>query len=322
MEIMSYRYNYNDYSTYLIKTFGFKVQKISIDAGFSCPNRDGIISYEGCAYCNNKSFVPGYCSGEQSSISTQIEDGISFFARKDNKVKGYLAYFQAYTNTYATLHVLKNKYEEALKHKDILGLIIGTRPDCINDEIISYLKEISKSYYVMVEFGVESVYDTTLLLINRGHSYSTAVDAITKTANAGICTLAHVILGLPNESKGQMLEMADRISELPLTTLKIHQLQIIKGTKFSLLYEKNPDYFNLSTLQEYINLLVGFIARLNPDIVIERFVSQCSQSLLIAPKWGIKQCQFNSRLESSLEQLNIHQGDLYPNKKVKNITCP
>lgn len=300
---------YYDYSTYLKSIFKDRVQKLTINAGFSCPNRDGKISFGGCTYCNNATFSPSYCSPEKS-ITQQIEEGIIFFSKK-YKNQNYLAYFQSYTNTYAPLEKLKNIYEEAINNPKISGIVIGTRPDCINQQLIEYLANLASRKYVMVEYGVESTHDTTLLNINRGHNYQTAVDTIKMTAEYGIHTSAHLILGLPGENEDIILSHADRISELPIKTLKLHQLQIIKGTKMGKEYTENPEKFKLYTSDEYLTLLTRFIARMSPSIALERFISQSPADLLIAPRWGIKNYEFTAKLEKKLAQTTTYQGAEY-----------
>ena len=222
---------YNDYSTYLSEIFPQRIQKISINAGFTCPNRDGKIGYGGCTYCNNQTFHPDYCQPNKS-ITQQVNDGINFF-RKKYENQRYLAYFQAYTNTYDSIESLISKYEEALSHPLVEGIVIGTRPDCINNQLLDYLENISKTKYVMIEFGIESTNDNTLEFINRGHDFATAKAAITATAQKGIATGAHLILGLPKEDQKIIFDHAKNISTLPLTCIKLHQLQLIKGTKMA-----------------------------------------------------------------------------------------
>lgn len=301
--------NYKDYSTYLKSIFPFRMQKISINAGFSCPNRDGVISMGGCTYCNNQTFNPDYCQPNKT-ISQQIDEGIDFF-RKKYPDQRYLAYFQAFTNTYGDLNVLQKKYEEALQHPLVEGLVIGTRPDCVDGELLDYLKSLNEKKYIMVEYGVESTLDRTLKLINRGHLYDVAQKAITETAQRGIATGAHLILGLPMESQEEMLAHADRISQLPLTCIKLHQLQIIKGTKMAEQYLQNPEWFHLFSAEEYIDLVLQFTERLNPDFVIERFISQSPPSLLAVEGWGLKNFEFTAKLEKKMREKNIIQGSLW-----------
>ena len=299
---------YNDYASYSRRIFGGRVQKISINAGFTCPNRDGFVGFNGCTYCNNQTFNPDYCQPNKS-ISQQIDEGIHFFSHK-YQGQYYLAYFQAYTNTYAPLSILRKYYEEALSNPLVKGIVIGTRPDCINKELLDYLQQISLTKYVMVEFGVESTNDTTLRLINRGHNYEVARQAIIETAKRGIATSAHLILGLPCENNEQIINHANLISQLPLTTIKLHQLQLIKGTVMAQQYNEHPEWFHIFSVEEYIELLINFIAHLNPQFVIERFISQSPSKWLIAPQWGLKNYEFTDKLEKRMQQENIHQGDL------------
>lgn len=300
---------YYNYPTYLRQVFNERVQKITIDAGFTCPNRDGLKGYGGCTYCNNEAFVPSF-SLKKNTIAKQVADGIGFFAHKYNNQK-YLAYFQSYSNTYGPLDYLKSIYEEALSNPKIAGLVIGTRPDCVSDELLAYLGALAKKTYIIVEYGVESTLNTTLQAINRGHTYEDAVEAINKTAAHGIPTSAHLILGLPGETRQDMLNHAVKISELPITTLKLHQLQIVKQTKMAKQYEEDPSLFHLFSFEEYISLLCDFIALVRPEIVLERFVSQTPADLLIAPYWGLKNYEFSAKLEKCLRERNIHQGDRY-----------
>lgn len=300
---------YNDYSTYLRGVFGCKVQKISVNAAFSCPNRDGTIGRGGCTYCNNASFNPGYCDISKS-ISVQLQEGVRFFSRKYPTMK-YLAYFQAYTNTYGSLDDLKRKYEEALSVDGVLGLVIGTRPDCMPDELLAYLSQLSRQVYLMVEYGVESIDDDMLRHLNRGHDFATAVTAIRKTAEAGINVGVHLILGLPGDDESKIMEQPAVISRLPITTLKLHQLQIIKGTRMAEEYALNPDKFAFFSIDDYVELVARYIERLRPTIVLERFVSQSPKSLLVAPDWGIKNYEFVERVRKRLMYMSSYQGKLY-----------
>lgn len=289
---------YNDFGSFLQQHFTGKVQKISIHAGFTCPNRDGKKGFGGCTYCNNQTFSPDYCHTDKT-VSEQLEEGIQFFSHKHPTMR-FLAYFQAYTNTYGELEELIAKYEEALAHPQVVGLIVGTRPDCVGDELLDYFEALSKKTFVLIEYGVESTCDATLELINRGHTYAEAEEAIRKTAARGIMAGAHLILGLPKESRETILSHADRISELPLTTIKLHQLQLIRHTKMAAQYAEHPEWFHLFEVDEYIELIVEFIQRLNPRFVIERFVSQSPKELLIAPDWGLKNNEFTVKIERRL----------------------
>ena len=288
-----------EFTDYLRERFpSFKVQKISIDAGFTCPNRDGLKGHGGCTYCNNHTFNPNYCSSSKS-ITEQLSEGIRFFSRKYPEMK-YIAYFQAYTNTYSKIESLRKKYEEALEAEGVAGIIIGTRPDCVSDELLDYLKELCPRTFVMVEYGIESTSNDTLKRINRGHTYEEAEDAVRRTAERDIPVGAHIILGLPGETREQILLHADKISVLPLTSVKLHQLQIIRGTVMGDEYKAFPERFRLYSAYEYIDLVIDFIDRLRKDIHIDRFVSQSPKELLIAPDWGLKNHEFRAKLERRL----------------------
>ena len=310
---MSYIINtserYLNYNQVLKSEFTERVQKISINAGFTCPNRDGSRGLGGCTYCNNQTFSPEYCKPTKS-ITQQIEEGIAFFNHK-YEAQIYLAYFQSYTNTYDKIEKLKAIYEEALKHPKVVGIVIGTRPDCVNDELLDYFAELSKRYYVMIEYGIESTNDRTLEFINRGHDYACAEKAIRDTASRGIKTGAHLILGLPHETHEMILNHARRISKLPLTAVKLHQLQLVKGTKMAKQYTEHPEWFNLYTADEYIDLAIDFIELLNPNIAIERMISQSPAGFLIAPKWGLKNFEFVVKVEKRMIQRNTRHGSRF-----------
>ncbi len=301
--------HYNDYGTWLKSQFDFKVQKISINAGFTCPNRDGRVGTGGCTYCNNQTFNPEYCDNSKS-ITQQLEEGKMFFSKKYPEMK-YLAYFQAYTNTYDSVERLKCKYEEALSVSDVVGIVIGTRPDCMPDELLDYLEELNKRTFLIVEFGVESTYDDTLVRINRGHSHSQTVDAIMRTSSRGIKVGVHIILGLPGESKEMLLNEAEVLSALPVTLLKMHQLQLIKGTKMADEFFASPADFHLFSADEYIDLVIDFVERVRPDMVLERFVSQSPSSLLAVPGWGLKNFEFVDKVRKRMAERNAIQGRLY-----------
>lgn len=299
---------YNNYNDILRQSFGNRVQKVSINAGFTCPNRDGNKGKGGCTYCNNQTFVPDYCHPVKN-ITRQIEEGILFFQKKEKyRDQAYLAYFQSYTNTYDSFDKLKLIYEEALQHPRIQGIVVGTRPDCVNDEILDYFKALSERMYVMIEYGVESTDDRTLEFIRRGHDYRCAVDAIHATAERGIYTAAHLILGLPGENHETILSHADKLNALPLTALKLHQLQLVKGTVMAQQAQTNPEWFSFYTADEYIDLAIDFLERLSPDIAIERFVSQSPKELLISPDWGIKNFEFIAKVEKRLVERDTWQG--------------
>lgn len=300
---------YREFSGLLAKEFPFKVQKISINAGFTCPNRDGLKGVGGCTYCNNQSFSPGY-GGRQRSVSDQLTDGIAFFSHKYPDMK-YLAYFQSYTNTYEEIEVLVAKYEEALSYPGVVGLIIGTRPDCMPDELLDYFDKLNKRTFLLIEYGLESTFDSTLEFINRGHTFADSMEAIIKTADRGIYAGAHLILGLPRETREQILGHADKISRLPLTTIKLHQLQLIRGTVMARQYREHPEWFNLFEIDEYVDLCIDFAERLNPEFYIERFVSQSPKELLIAPDWGLKNFEFTNKVLKRFIQRETCQGHLF-----------
>ena len=297
---------YNDYGSFLQQYFAGKVQKISINGGFTCPNRDGTVGRGGCTFCNNQTFNPDYCRSELS-VTEQLQEGIRFFARKYPTMR-YLAYFQAYTSTYDNIDRLIARYEEALSVEGVVGIIIGTRPDCMPPALLDYLAQLAQRTFVTVEYGVESTIDSTLQRINRGHDYASAVEAITRTAQAGIITGAHLILGLPGESRNDMLSHATRLSQLPLHTIKLHQLQLIRGTVMGNEYEIHPQQFDIPDIDTYIDLAIDFTELLRPDIVIERFVSQSPAELLLAPHWGVKNHEFTARLLCRMRERDAYQG--------------
>ena len=302
---------YNTYSDYFKRTFGERVQKVTIDAGFTCPNRDGTLGYGGCTYCNNMAFNPSYCN-PLKSISQQIKEGIEFHLKRYRKARKYLAYFQPFTNTHGKLEYLKNLYEEALNYQGIIGLAIGTRPDCISDEKLDYFQKLTEKYYIIIEYGIESCYNKTLERVKRGHSFEKSVEAIEKTAQRGIKTGAHLIFGLPGETRDEMLNEANIISDLPLNNVKFHQLQILKDTLIALEYKKCPENFRLFKLDEYFDFLVEFLERLNPEFVVERFAGEVPPGFLAGPTWGlIRNDQIINLLKKKLEKKNTWQGKKY-----------
>ena len=302
---------YTNHNILLRQQFNNRVQKVSINAGFTCPNRDGSKGVGGCTYCNNQSFVPGY-SRTTKSITQQIDDGVLFFRKKEKyKNQVYLAYFQSYTNTYAELEKLVSLYEEALNHPRIKGIVIGTRPDCVSDKLLDYLAKLNQKYYVMIEYGIESTIDETLEFINRGHDYKCSINAVQETAKRGIPVGAHLILGLPGESREQILQHADRMNQLPLTAIKLHQLQLIKGTTMAKQIQEYPELFKFFTVDEYIELVIDFIELLSPTIAIERFVSQSPKELLIFPDWGLKNFEFTAKLKKRMKERQTKQGKLF-----------
>ncbi len=294
---------YRDFSDFLAEHFSGKMQKISINAGFSCPNRDGTVGTGGCTYCNNRTFNPDYCS-PRLSVSEQLEEGKRFFARKYPEMR-YLAYFQAYTNTHGDIEHLRSLYEEALGVSGVEGIIIGTRPDCMPDALLDYLEKLAKRTFVLVEYGAESSHDVTLQCINRCHTWAQTVDAVTRTAPRGIHVGLHMILGLPGESVEMMLDSVDALSALPIATVKFHQLQLIRDTRLARDVESGLYDIPRMTVVEYIDLCARIVRRINPAIAIERFTSQSPEELLIYPKWGLKNYQFVNLLNARLKSLGI-----------------
>ena len=302
---------FNSYPEYFKKHFGERVQKISVDAGFTCPNRDGTLAVGGCTYCNNDAFNPSYCQPDKS-LTRQIQEGIEFHAIRYRRANKFLAYFQAYSNTYAPLEHLIKLYSEALSYPGIIGLVVGTRPDCIDDEKLDYFRELSGKYYIIIEFGIESCYNSTLKTINRQHTFEQSVDAIKRTAAAGIQTGTHIIFGLPGETREQMLNEAEILSALPINNIKFHQLQIVKGTPIEKDFIKNPEKFELFELDEYTDFIVKFIERLNPGFIIERFTGEMPPRFITSPDWGlIRNDQVNRLIEKKLEDLKTWQGRKY-----------
>ncbi|MDD3876440.1 MAG: TIGR01212 family radical SAM protein [Bacteroidales bacterium] len=305
---------YNAFSNYCVLRFGERLQKVSINAGLTCPNRDGTIGTEGCYYCNNKAFNPSYCDGDKN-ISLQISEGIEFLSNRYRRAHKYLAYFQTYTNTYAPIEQLKKMYDEALSFPEMAGIVIATRPDCVNDEILDYFAELSKKTFVSIEYGIESCHNRTLRIINRGHSFEDAEKAIKLTADRKIHTGIHLIFGLPDETRDDVIVQSDIISKLPINSLKIHQLQIMKDTKMELMYRENPGIFYFYSLEEYIDLIIEFVEKLNPDISVDRFAGEAPPRFLIGPSfmqhpdWGfIRNDQLLQMIEKKMEQMDTWQG--------------
>ncbi len=299
---------YNSYAEYFRREFGTRVQKVTIDAGFTCPNRDGTKGIGGCTYCNNDAFNPSYCQ-PQKSVTQQLSEGIDFHLVRYRRSKNYLAYFQAYSNTYGSLGYLKSLYNEALAFPGVIGLVIGTRPDCIDDEKLEYFARLAESHYVIIEYGIESCYNRTLQSINRGHTFEESVSAIRKTAGFGIHTGAHLIFGLPGETEEEMLDEAAIVSELPLDTIKFHQLQIIKDTLMAQQYLLDPGHFKLFTLENYISFIVKFTERLNPKFVIERFTGEAPPRFQAGPTWGnLRSDQVQILIEKEFELQDTWQG--------------
>ncbi|MBN2681382.1 MAG: TIGR01212 family radical SAM protein [Bacteroidales bacterium] len=302
---------FNSLAAYFKEKFGSRVQKVSINAGFSCPNRDGKLSTGGCSYCNNKAFNPSYCKPEKS-ISQQIIEGIEFHKKRYESASSFLAYFQAFSNTYSDVDSLEKIYKEALSINGISGLIIGTRPDCINNDKLEMIAKLAKEKYLVIEYGIESCYNKTLERINRGHTFQQTIEAIIQTNKKGILTGGHMVFGLPGETRNEMLNQAEIISSLPLHSVKFHQLQIFKNTKFEKEFISNPQKFNLFDLEEYIEFIIDFTERLNPDFLIERFAGEGPPIYIAGGKrWGLRNDEILNKIEKRMHERETWQGKYF-----------
>ena len=318
---------YNSFVGYFKRRYGERLQKIVLDAGFTCPNRDGKVGRGGCTYCDNAAFHPAYSTAGKS-LHQQMDEGIQFHKVRYRTTEHYLAYFQSFSNTYAPLSRLRELYEEALEHPDVVGIVIGTRPDCVDEEKLDYLADLSQGKImagwsrtvasqvrtapiVIVEYGVESCYDRTLLRINRGHDFETARRAITMTAERGLDVGAHFILGLPGETVQMMLDSCALINSLPLRSVKFHQLQIVKGTRMEKEYAECPEDFVRFSLEEYLDFFVDMLERLRPDLFIERFVGEVPPRFVNETPWGlIRNVELLRLLEQRLDSRATWQGRL------------
>ena len=296
--------HYNTFGRYMKGLYGQPVYKVNVDAGFTCPNRDGSLAIGGCIYCNNDSFRPSACTST-ASLRDQIEKGIPYL-RSRYGAKQFIVYFQPYTNTYASVHILEQLYREALDNPGVVGLAIGTRPDCIDSEKIALLETLSREHFILVEYGLQSIYDKTLAFINRGHDYACFKNALALTAGRGIHVGAHLILGFPTETRDEMLAMADELSGLPIEFLKIHQLQVVKETALADLYAKKP--FATFGYYEYIEMLADFLERLSPDVVLQRLFAAAPDEILIAPVWNKTRSELLRDLDTFMEQRGSYQG--------------
>lgn len=296
---------YRDFSQFLATLFPGKMQKIAVNAGFTCPNRDGTKGRGGCTYCNNQTFNPAYCA-PSLNVTEQLEEGKKFFARKYPNMR-YLAYFQAYTNTHGDVKRLLELYNEALAVDKVDGLIIGTRPDCMPQQLLDELAKINQTNPVIVEYGAETSHNSTLQFINRCHTWEDAVDAVNRTHEAGIAVGLHFILGLPGENEEMILNTVDKVSELPIDTIKFHQLQLVRGTRMALDVEQEKYSVPTFTVDQYIDLCCKVLQHLRPSIAVERFVSQSPDDLLISPRWGLKNYEFTHRLNNRLKELHQSQ---------------
>ena len=302
---------FNSYAGYFRRLFGGRVQKLSVDAGFSCPNRDGTIGKGGCTFCDNGAFTPSYCMPSKS-IRQQIDEGIEFHRNRYRTARRYLVYFQSFSNTYAPLERLKELYGEALAHPDVAGIVVGTRPDCVDEAKLDWFAELARYRYVALEYGIESTYDASLRAVNRGHDFDCARRAVEMTAGRGLPVGAHFILGLPGETDEMLLAQTERINALPLTTVKFHQLQVFRSTPMAAEYDADPGRFRFWEADEYIDLFVEILRRLRPDLVVERFASEAPPRYHYGRNWGlIRNEQLLARLEKRLEERNAYQGEFF-----------
>lgn len=319
---------YNSFVGYFKRKYGERLQKIVLDAGFTCPNRDGKVGRGGCTYCDNAAFHPSYSTAGKG-LHQQMDEGIEFHKVRYRTTEHYLAYFQAFSNTYAPLERLKSLYEEALSHPQVVGIVIGTRPDCVDEDKLDYLAALANGLVlegwsrslagegvrtapiVILEYGIESCYDTTLLRINRGHDFETARRAVRMTAERGIDVGVHFILGLPGETRQMMLDACDMINDLPIRSVKFHQLQIVKGTRMEQEFSERPEEFERFSLEEYLDFFVDMLERLRPDLSIERFVGEVPPRFVNETPWGlIRNVELIRLLDKKLEERQTWQGRL------------
>jgi radical SAM protein (TIGR01212 family) len=298
---------YYAYSTYIRRHYGQRVQKVTVDAGFTCPNRDGTVAKDGCIYCNNASFNPPY-NDASKSIRQQVREGADFLKRRYG-VRKFIVYFQPYSNTYASLDHLKNLYGQALEIENVIGLTIGTRPDCVDIEKIRFLEDLAQTHDITIEYGLESMNDETLQRINRGHDYRAYLDAMHMTANRNIQICTHIILGFPWENIEHWIQQAETLSSLPNDFLKIHHLHIVKDTVMAIQFKNNP--FHVFSYHEFVNILISVIEKLSPEIILQRLAGEAAPRILIAPRWNMTYPEVLRGIESELERRNTWQGKMY-----------
>ena len=300
----------NAYSDYFKKRFGERVQKITLDAGFTCPNRDGTCGYGGCTFCDSRAFNPSYKDPDKP-IEQQLREGMNFHRRRYRKVKKFIAYFQPYTNTYADLETLKEIYQQAIRFPGIVGIVVGTRPDCVDEQKLDYFSKLSEKIYVVVEYGIESLLDKTLNRVNRGHDVARSRWAVEETAGRGIRTGGHMMIGLPGETREDFLESARMLSHWPLNNIKYHQLQLIRGTAMAREFREQPEAFFPFTMESYLRLMVEIVELLNPDFVIERVAGEVAPGMGVGPDWGVRYDVILKSFERMLEEQDTWQGKKY-----------
>jgi hypothetical protein len=298
------RPRYRSFGSFVRETFGSSVQKVNIDAGFTCPNRDGTLGLSGCIYCNNESFTPGPCR-PTLSVREQVRNGIAYVSRRYGATR-YIAYFQAYTNTYAPVETLERVYREALENPAVVGLAIGTRPDCVDDEKLDLLARIARTHFVLIEYGLQSPYEKSLAFIRRGHGFAEFTRAVEMTRARGLAVGAHTIVGLPTETRDEMLGIADAVTESGVGFVKVHQLQVIAGTPLAELFARAP--FAVFTYEEYLDFIVEFIERLGEEIVVQRLFATAPDAVLLAPIWGRSRHETLRDIEQRLRLRKTRQG--------------
>jgi len=301
---------FNAYSDFFRRKYGERVQKISINAGFTCPNRDGKVGWGGCTFCDNRAFNPSY-DDVFTSVREQIRKGMDFHRKRYRKAKHYLAYFQAFSNTYGELDHLQKLYEEALSVPEVMGIVVGTRPDCVDEEKLDYFGELSKRCHLVLEYGLESLRNSTLLRVNRGHDVEKSRWAVEETARRGIHVGGHLIIGLPGEERSDFLETARELADWPLDSVKFHQLQLIRGTVMAREYEKNPEDFPSFRMEDYLELMMEILELLPPRLVIERIAGELKPGMALREGWGLRYDGVLKAFEKLLETNDSWQGKKY-----------
>ncbi|MDR1274901.1 MAG: TIGR01212 family radical SAM protein [Candidatus Accumulibacter sp.] len=308
---------YNAYNDWAKKHYGGRLQKISVDAGFTCPNRDGTLGFGGCSFCNNEGFSPSYLR-EQRNIAEQIDTGVEFARRRYPRSKAFLAYFQSYSNTYAALEKLREAYGAAIDHPDIAGLVVGTRPDCLPDETLDYLADLSKRVFVELEIGIESCDDAVLKECLRGHDFSCTRDAFARAAQRGLFLTGHLLIGLPLETHESLMRGAEALAALPIDALKFHQLQIMRGTRLAERYLADPENLSLLDLNSYFDSVIDVVERLPPSMKIQRLGSEVPPRVLVSPDWGMRLDKFAPMFEERLRARNAWQGRCFRGQKTED----